>query len=206
LKYKVNIVYPLKKKNTLKSGKIRPFLYKEPEVLRSSRTTHNFYTKEPEKASEEKKFTIKSYFKSPLVNRYRKSKLREQNTKSTHSLHISKLSVRSIKDKVSRHTNESRNSIGLNTNKTEQESSQKTYSKSVFDRLNNDVKRRIDKRNTSAKSKLDSSRKSINSRSIKLGLSAFRPISSRNVKLKYVSSYIKQSEFHSKINSKCIFN
>jgi hypothetical protein len=205
LKYKVNIVYPLKNKNTLKSGKIRPSMYKEPDVLRSIDPPY-FYSKEPEKASEENKFAIKSYFKSPLVNRYRNSKLRKQNTKSTHSLHISKLSVRSIKDKVSRHTNESRNSIALNTNKTEQESSQKTYSKSVFDRLMNDVKRRNDKQNTSPQSKLDSSRKSTNSRSIKLGLSAFKPISSRNIRLKYVSSYIKQSESHSKINSKCILN
>lgn len=200
LKYKAKIQYGCKKQSPQKSRNFRPFIYNESDALQSSRTTNNFYTREPSKISEEKK-TIKLHYKSPVIKRYTQSKLNNKNTKSTHNLHQSKMSVRSIKDKVSRRTNGSVNSRNLMTDRSNFKSSQRTNSQSVFDRLMNDVKKRHDIRNSSVQSKIDSSRKSSNDRSIHLSVRAFRPTRSRNSKLNSVASYIK-SESQNRINSK----
>lgn len=145
---------------------------------------------------------MKSYFKSPIIKRYTQSRLQEQSTKSSHNLHISKMSVRSIKDKVSRKTNESVNSRNLMTDRSNLKSSQRANCQSVFDRLMNDVKKRRDIRDSSVQPKIDSSCKRSNDRSIQMSVRAFRPASSRNSKLKSVVSYIKKSESQSRINSK----
>ena len=136
LKYKQRIQYKKPKDALNKSRNEKPFIYKESQTLRNCKTTTNLGKKMLKSTSD---------YKIPLKASKRSSpskflKLEHSSRKINRSFRASKLSVKSIKDRVARNSLSSKGNFKVIRHFDITDSSQQNASERAHEHLMNDIK------------------------------------------------------------------